>query len=164
MIKKALCFANRYWGDFVFFLMSPLFVVFYLQAYNLLAGDLEHYIPVNRQLALALFYACLAYAIYGLIRVLFRKKRLLRDFCYLIAGVIAVLCFVWYIAPSSEITLFTTAWRFMSMTRILQQTIYVLYWTRGVIWLYKSYQRKQTKQALVLQGTITLPPDDPTQY
>jgi len=144
MAGKKLNFISRYWGDIAWFLILPFHIYFYyLNITHEIDPDPYHTgvgekMPlVNPQFSLALFCVYLAYTIFSAYRILFRKKYLLRDFHYLIIGILATRCFVWLVFVGSP---YLSQSDFFSHVKVLQQINLVFLNSRVAIWLYNWWQ------------------------
>jgi len=142
LLKNIFRFISTYWGDFAFFSILPFFLVFYSQASKDMPVVDGYFVPVvDRQHALLLFFLYLTYVVMSLVRILFFKKRLLRDWSYLVVGSVATLCFVAYLPSSSfDRTLFSSQISFLNYASLLQNTSVVFLDARIAIGLYKFFK------------------------
>jgi len=146
-MKKGLHFANRYWGDITWLLVAPFNMYFYYLVINnpidpvaYLTGIGEKVPAVNQLFSWALFGFNFAFTIISAFRILFRKKYSLRDFHYLIVGIIATYCFVGFIVPWFADVPYLGQEHFLNGVKVLQRTTTTFATSRAAIWLYKWFE------------------------
>ena len=155
MAKKWLHFANRYWGDILWFLSLPFHIYFYclviknpVDPHDEILGLETSTLPVSRHFIWVWLGFYLAFTIVSAFRVLFRKKHSLRDFHYLIIGAIAAYCFVGFILPWIAPSPYLSQSHFLDGAKFLQQINTTFLTARASIWLYKWYERGEAESAL----------------
>ena len=148
MLKRILRFANKYWGDIVFYAALPILIMFYAQASrDTLTVDHEFVPVVEKQFAVFMFFLYLVYVVVSLVRIAIFKKRLLRDWCYLIVGSIAIPCFTSYFSPLGW-GVVASQLAFLRFVSILQAVSVSLLDARIAIWLYKFFTTDRQSEAI----------------
>ena len=142
LLKNIFRLINTYWGDIVFYSILPFFLVFYSQASKDLPLVDGHFIPVvDRQQALLLFFLYIIYAVVSLVRIILFQKRLLRDWSYLVVGIVTTLCFAAFLSPSKFVlTPISVHYAFSSYASALQNISVGLLQARIAIGLYKFFK------------------------
>jgi H+/Cl- antiporter ClcA len=91
-----------------------------------------------------MFAIYVALILFSLFCIIFRKKRELRDFGYVIIGVFAALCFVHYLPHDEFLNHIMSDGEFRARYfPLLFHTVALTCWTRVTVWLFKWWQAKR---------------------
>ena len=151
-MKKISKVVTIYWGDFVFYLSLPLFLLFSFQAMKTLPNPTPESFGkainlfFDQRLAIFLFFFYLVYALISLIRVAAFRNTKLRHWSYLFIGIFAMLCFIKYAFPSEPADIFIARMDqdyFKSVLQLMQSMISGFLIARMSIWLYKMREKRR---------------------
>ena len=143
-MKKIRHIANAYWGDIIFCLLAPVLLVFDIQVTKTVPVTPEgDFLPVvGMGGAVSMFILYFIVVVVSIVRLIFLKKRALRDWTYLIAGIVATQCFVGYFRFDSALVSQRVFVRNFNMLTIIGVSFLS---ARIAIWLYNVWQEEPSQ-------------------
>jgi len=152
-MRKLLRVLIAYWGDIIFCLTMPMFVLFCRQEliFNFTDGPF-----VDRLFVMYCIFTAIA-----LVRLAVTKKRFLRDWLYPAFFAMPAVClvvFVFYLFPNPSFGGLKEDYYLRQTTVLMLSFLWYAGIARLVIWLCKRYKAKKVPAAV---ETAELPPEVP---
>jgi O-antigen ligase len=149
MLKKIA----SYWGDIIFY---PTFLLFIYFVFFQFKGMRNPSIMFAR-------YLCLMYVailIIAIVRLTLFKKRALRDWEYLVYGIMPIICltpFVFFGFGNAQYDYLHEEAYVSAVIKAIQYSVYWLNTGRFVMWLVKRHEKKRTEIALTTSAITNAP-------